>query len=63
VNRKVAEGVVSSPAAQNILHTAVLISERIRQLYGNRAPTEDELDQVLAQIEAEHGLQPPHSPD
>jgi hypothetical protein len=49
--------------AQRVLHTAVLIEERVQQLYDGRAPTEDELDQIAVQIAAERGLQPPQSPD
>jgi hypothetical protein len=63
LNRKTIAGVISSPVAQAILHTAALIDERGRQLYGDRELTDDELEQVLAQIEAEIGIQPPHSPD
>ena len=62
VNRKVIEGVISSPLGQAFLHTAALIDERARQLYGDRELTEDEFKQVLAQIEAENRVQPAHSP-
>ncbi len=62
LNRKVITGVISSPAAQALLHSAALIDERIRELYGDRELTDDELEQALAQIEAENGIQPPHSP-
>jgi hypothetical protein len=52
-------GVISSPVAQAILHTAALIDERGRQLYGDRELTDEEYRQVVAQLDAEFGMPPP----
>jgi hypothetical protein len=45
LNRKVIAGVISSPVTQALLHTASLIDERARQLYGDRELTDDEFEQ------------------
>ena len=63
LNRKTIAGVISSPAAQAVLHNAALLDEHIRELYGDQILTDDEFEQALAQFEAENGIRPPRSPD
>ena len=53
LNRKVVEGVASSLEMRALFYTGAIISERARELYGDRQWTDEELKQVTAQLEAE----------
>ena len=53
MDRKVVEGIASSPEMRALFYTGAMISERAHELYGDREWTDEELKQVVAQLEEE----------